>query len=66
MKKYILILIAIIKSRIVDAFKYEMKEGHCPYKPGEILSTLSGRANLNFLDGNWINVFDRKELNEHL
>ena len=49
---------------IVFGFKYdELERGHCPFKPGEI-ETIN--MDPEVLNGVWINIFDRKILNEHM
>ena len=41
-----------------------MKEGHCPYKPGDI--KVVKKVNAELLHGTWINIYDRKHLNDHM
>ena len=61
MIKQILILTVL---KLTKALKYEaVKPGHCPYQPGEIKSEA---IDSKFLNGYWINVFDRKELNDDI
>ena len=64
MTKLTLLLAAL--QGYTEAFQYDVKEGHCPYKPGEIKSHAVHLNDLGFLEGPWINVFDRKELNENI
>lgn len=50
----------------IRAFKYEIKDGKCPIKPGEVSSLVHGQIDLERLDGLWINIYDRKILNKNL
>lgn len=43
-----------------------MKEGHCPYKPGDIKVDMVAKINAELLHGTWINIYDRKHLNDHM
>ena len=48
-----------------NGFEYNtLKPGKCPSKPGSIDGFVSTEFNYNILKGIWINVFDRKVLNE--
>lgn len=47
-------------------FKYDAIDGKCPYQAGEIQSDLINPGNYEFLEGSWVNVFDRANLNDHL
>ena len=58
------LLIISLLQLTLSAFKYEQSTpGKCPYKPGEIKAPQIDTSTLN---GVWLNIFDRKELNEHL
>ena len=40
--------------------------GRCPVAPGDLDSNVKRSLNYEKLSGNWINIYDRKHLNEHL
>ena len=44
-------------------FRYEVKKGHCPTRPGDIKAL---KLNPEILQGQWLNIFDRAGLNQHL
>ena len=43
----------------------EVGDGRCPYMPGEIPSKVSKEFDLKLLEGNWINVFDEREMSDN-
>ena len=43
-----------------------MKEGKCPYKPGDIKNDMIAKVDAELLHGTWINIYDRKHLNDHM
>ena len=40
----------------------EVGKGRCPYMPGEIPSKMSKEFDMKLLEGNWINVYDEKDM----
>ena len=47
-----------------SGFKYDdLQDGHCPYAAGEIDAK---PFDTRFLEGEWVNVYDRNMLNDHL
>ena len=55
---------ALFVPALVSGFKYdELQEGKCPFKPGEIETMKMDPLKL---EGVWVNVFDRKRLNDHI
>ena len=47
-----------------NAVEYPEKEGHCPINAGVIPSNVKDTLNPHRITGKWMNVFDRKSLNE--
>ena len=43
-----------------------MKKGHCPYKAGDIKVDMVAKVEAELLQGSWINIYDRKHLNDHV
>ncbi len=43
---------------------YQERQGACPFKAGKIKSNMKNHLNPHKLAGAWINIFDRKTLNE--
>jgi len=55
---------ALLHSSKVSAVEYPEKDGHCPYKAGDLSSNVKHTLNPHRLTGHWINLFDRASLNE--
>ena len=58
-----LVIALLFASNTIGAFKYDIKEGGCPYAPGTIEANISVKFDHQDLIGPWINIFDRVELN---
>ena len=45
-----------------SALSKEVEDGRCPFRPGQINSSVSDDLDLTRIQGKWINIFDEKEL----
>ena len=50
----------------ISAFKYHVQDGACPVKVGELNSNMKANLDRFEMAGNWINVYDRKDMNDHV
>ena len=48
----------------VSAVYYPEADGACPFKAGELDSNVKGTLNAHRLAGPWVNIYDRKILND--
>ena len=61
----VLILFGMV-IQITLGLKYDSKEGRCPIIGDDINSNVKDSLDHNSIIGNWINIYDRKQLNKHL
>jgi hypothetical protein len=59
-----LVLMALFNSN-VKAIEYPEKAGHCPFDAGHLISNVKDTLNSHRLTGRWMNVFDKKTLNDN-
>jgi hypothetical protein len=58
-------LLALTLLQVIKAFKYDRTApGACPYKPGDLATKVEMDTSL--LPGVWLNVYDRKDLNDDI
>jgi hypothetical protein len=56
--------LAVLMPMMASAFRYnELKPGRCPHRPGDIETAKFAAGDI---EGLWLNVFDRKALNEEI
>jgi hypothetical protein len=60
-----LVLATLLSHGGVKALNYDLKEGHCPYKAGDIVSKVKDTLDTHKLMGPWMNIYDRKVVHEH-
>jgi hypothetical protein len=58
-----LIIFSLLKSD-VSAVYYPEADGPCPFKAGALDSNVKGTLNAHRLAGPWVNIYDRKILND--
>ena len=58
------ILAAFLQNQ-VSAVYYPEGEGACPFKPGALDSNVKASLNAHRLAGPWVNLYDRKIINEN-
>jgi hypothetical protein len=58
-----MLLLTLLKSRL-SAVYYPEAEGGCPFKAGALDSNVKGSLNAHRLAGPWVNLYDRKVLND--
>ena len=63
MIKSSLIVLSLLKSE-VSAVYYPEAEGACPFKAGALDSNVKANLNAHRLAGPWVNLYDRKVLND--
>ena len=63
MMKSSLFILSLLKSK-VSAVYYPEAEGGCPFKAGALDSNVKGSLNAHRLAGPWVNLYDRKILND--
>lgn len=63
MIKSSLLLISLLKNE-VSAVYYPEAEGACPFKAGTLDSNVKASLNAHRLAGPWVNLYDRKILND--